>query len=209
MTQEVETAAVELDLVSCQTCDLMFVASERRQTCPVCGGEATGPYLAYVLDETGLHMKNGSAVLPAGQQAEDVRPDTVTGSIEEGQEAEEPPPAAADVDWVAVFVGGVATYLQGGGITEDDLRTVLENNLGATPRVSRVTVQRLTAVRDTLRELAAAGVEAEVEAEVAPGGAGGVPVEDVPVAQAEVEVDAAPEEASEELSEPESVPESA
>ena len=87
MTQDVETSVVELDLVSCQTCDLMFVASERRQTCPVCGGEAPGPYLEYVLDETGLHPKNGAAALPAGGPAEDVHPDAEAGPIAEGAAA--------------------------------------------------------------------------------------------------------------------------
>jgi len=163
MTQEVETAVVELDLVSCQTCDLVFVASERRQTCPVCGGEATGPYLEYVLDETGLHPKNGSAILPAGRQAEAAATDTPAGPIADAEAAEEPPTTAADVDWLNVFVEGVTSYLLDCGITEDDLRTVLEVNLGVKPRVARVTVQRLTAIRAVVRELAPVGVEAEAE----------------------------------------------
>ena len=99
MTKEVETAVVELEIVSCQTCDLLFVASERRQTCPVCGGEGTGPYLEYVLDETGLHQKvrgtqDELTASPAEEPAEAVE------SSEEPAEAvespEEPAEAAAE-----------------------------------------------------------------------------------------------------------------
>ena len=165
MTQEVETAVVELDLVSCQTCDLMFVASERRQTCPVCGGEGTGPYLEFVLDESGLRLKNGSAVLPAGGPAEDVPGRGRTGPVTAAEMAEGPePPMAAEPPAFPVLGIYIAEYLSGADVSEEDLRGHLEE-AGAKPRAVRVTVQRLTAVRDTLRELAAAGAEPEAELE--------------------------------------------
>lgn len=168
MTQEVETAVVELDLVSCQTCDLMFVASERRQTCPVCGGEATGPYLEYVLDESGLHMKNGSAALPAGRQAEDVPGRERTGPVTAEEMAEGPAPTPFTEPPAFPVLGiYMAEYISGADVSEEDLREKLET-AGAKPRVARVTVQRLTAVRDTLRELASPAGEAQAEAEAEP-----------------------------------------
>lgn len=95
MTQEVETAVVELEIVSCQTCDLLFVASERRQTCPSCGGEGTGPYLAFVLDETGLHEKaRGSLESP---------PEDVPAAQEEP--AAEPAPEEAPEETARVEAG--------------------------------------------------------------------------------------------------------
>lgn len=141
MTQEVETAVVELDLVSCQTCDLMFVASERRQTCPVCGGEATGPYLEYVLDEAGLHPKNGAVVAAADSEP-----------IMRG-------PVADKLPTVGAMLAG---FLTGEEVDPDTAKDWLLE-LGAKPAVARVTMQRLTAVRDTIATLAAPAEE-ETEA---------------------------------------------
>ena len=69
MTQEAETVAVDLDIVSCQTCDAVFIASERRQSCAICGGEATGPYFRFVLDAAGLHLKDGAGGLAVAEAA--------------------------------------------------------------------------------------------------------------------------------------------
>jgi len=173
MTQEVETAVVELDIVSCQTCDLLFVASERRSTCPSCGGEGTGPYLEYVLDETGLHPKNGPVVTAADSEP------IMRGSIE------------GKLPTVGAMLAG---FLTGEGVDADMAKDWLLK-LGAKPGMARVTMQRLTAVRDTIAQLAAAGVEAEAEGESPPEAEGESPSEDVPAAQVEVEAEPAPDEA--------------
>lgn len=67
MTQETETVAMELNIVSCQTCDALFIESERRQTCPSCGGPPVGPYFQFVLDDSGLHRKDGAVGLAAAE----------------------------------------------------------------------------------------------------------------------------------------------
>lgn len=166
MAQETETPAMELAMASCTACDLVFMASERRQTCPTCGGEAVGPYFEFILDESGLHQKDG------------VIPDIVTSEepLPEGEALEAPLPASPveetapaeeeETNWCAVFAEGVAAYLQGGGITEDDLHTVLVNRLGAEKEDAVTAVGRIMAVRVLLCDLAGAGLEPVVEVEV-------------------------------------------
>ncbi|KKM84097.1 hypothetical protein LCGC14_1302670 [marine sediment metagenome] len=169
MTQEAETVAVDLEFVSCQTCDAVFVASERRQTCPSCGGEPTGPYLQFVLDAAGLHLKDGGIPTAApAPPAEEPAPEAEAPAAE-APAAEEP---VEETDWLEVFVVGVTSYLQSGGglgVTEDDLATVLLENLGAEPEDAAAAVGRLQAVRDLLRELTQLPVEAQVEVTVEPG----------------------------------------
>jgi len=165
MTQEVETAVVELEIVSCQTCDLVFVASERRSTCPSCGGEGTGPYLEYVLDESGLHPKNGPVVAAADSEP-----------MMRGPVADKLPIAGAML----------AGFLTGEEVNADMMKDWLLE-LGAKPGVAVKTMQRLTAVRDTIAQLATAAAEEPAEAEVEAEPTGESPPEDVPAAQAEEE----------------------
>jgi len=166
MTLEAETVAMDLNIVSCQTCDALFIESERRQTCPSCGGPPVGPYFQFVLDGAGLRLKDGAAPAAApAPPAEEPAPEPEAPAPEAPAE-EAAPPAEEETNWQEVFAEGIATYLQGGGITEDDLRTVLENQLGAEPEAAKTAVGRIMAVRVLLCQLAEAGVEAQVEVTV-------------------------------------------
>lgn len=163
MAQEAETVAMELNIVSCQTCDTLFIESERRQTCPACGGLPVGPYLQFVLDDGGLHLKDGAAPAAApAAPAEELAPEPeipAAVAVEEEEGEEEPRPADAIME---AFGVGVVDFLAGGAIDEGNLREVL-SDMGAEPEAAAIAVGRLAAVRDLLRELAAAGVEAQVE----------------------------------------------
>lgn len=170
MAQETETPAMELAMASCASCDLMFMASERRQTCPTCGGEAVGPYFEFVLDESGLHQKNGAApdVLPLpaplSEEEEEAPPVPAAPAEEEGP-AEEPETVASE----ELFPVAAADFLEGGEVTAEDLKGILMD-LGAESEAARTAVGRLLAVRDLMRELAGAGLEpvAEVDVKVSP-----------------------------------------
>ena len=123
---------------------------------------------------------NGAAGPPAGQPAEDVPPDAVTAAAAAPEAAEEPPPAAEAGDirepTLAMWMG---TFLADAGVSEEDLRGKLEE-AGARPRVARVTVQRLTAVRQTLRVLASVAEEAQAEPEPETPAEAESPAEDLP-----------------------------
>ena len=214
MTQEAETVAMELNIVSCQTCDAVFIESERRQTCPSCGGPPVGPYFRFVLDGSGLHQKDGVRAPPinreeAVQQLKDLSyPEEEAEAMvdkwnEDRDAAAEAPAATAPVEEEApagglgdlppsdVFPLTVASYLRGGEATGDDLRGML-TDLGAEREAATTAVGRLEAVRDLLQELAAAGVEAQVEVTVeeAPAEApspAGEPAEGEPAAAPEPE----------------------
>ena len=166
MTQEPETVAMDLNIVSCQTCDAVFVESERRQTCPSCGGEPVGPYFRFVLDADGLHRKDGAAPAAAGSPpAEETAPAAETPAAEAAVEEEAPAGGLGDQSPAAMFPLTAMSYLRGGEGTEDDLRMMLAD-LGAEPEAAAAAVGRLVAVRDLLQELAAAGVEAQVKVAV-------------------------------------------
>src|SRR3990167_2531150 len=102
MVQETEAAPVELDVVSCGTCDTLFISSERRQTCPACGGEGVGPFFEFVATPEGPRLKNGAvavarAATPPAEPA--ATGDAVTADAQEEQEealSEEEAPAAAE-----------------------------------------------------------------------------------------------------------------
>ena len=198
MTQETEEAPLELALVSCQTCDLAFMGSERRTTCPVCGGEAAGPYFQWTLEADGLRLRDG------------VRPETVAaaaaapGAEPPAVEAEAPPPAAEPaapaVEGLGVY--GLFPLLVGRFLgdwqrTEEDLRERLLE-LGAEPEAATIAVGRLVAVRDLMRELAAAGVDGGGGGEAEAEATGESPAEDMPVAQEEEPAEPAPAEPPEE-----------
>ncbi|KKN36995.1 hypothetical protein LCGC14_0768060 [marine sediment metagenome] len=163
MTQETETPTMDLNIVSCQTCDALFVESERRQTCPSCGGEPVGPYFRFVLDADGLHRKDGAAPAaaqptPAEEPAEELEPLPIV----DDRQPEELAGGLGDQSPAVMFPLTAMSYLQGGEGTEGDLRGLLAD-LGAEPEAAAAAVGRMVAVRDLLRDLAAAGVEAEVE----------------------------------------------
>ena len=80
MAQETETVAIELNFVSCQTCDALFIGSERREMCPFCGGPPVGPYFQFVLDGDGLRQVDGAAPAapPAPEEEEEEAPAAMT-----------------------------------------------------------------------------------------------------------------------------------
>ncbi len=177
MTQEAETAAMDLNIVSCQTCDALFIESERRQTCPRCGGPAVGPYFEFVLDGGGLPLKDGAApaVVPA-PPGEEPAPEPEAPAPEAPAAEAEPVSGLETLTTGEVFPVAVASFLESGAGTEEDLRGMLAD-LGAEPEAAAIAVGRLTAVRNLLRELAAAGVEEKVVVEVE---GAGEPVEPPP-----------------------------
>jgi hypothetical protein len=165
MTQETEEAPLELALVSCQTCDLTFIQSERRQTCPVCGGEAAGPYFQWTLEAGGLRLRDGAG--PEAPASPPVAPEAEPPAVE----AEAPPPAEEPSPTAIASLGVygllpllIGRFLGGEDATEEDLRETLLA-LGADRETATIAVGRLTAVRELIVELAEAGVEAEVEVE--------------------------------------------
>jgi len=163
MAQEAETVAMELNIVSCQTCDALFIESERRQTCPSCGGPPVGPYFQFVLDGAGLHLKDGAAPAAApAPPAEELAPEPEAPAAE-ASAAEAEAPAEEELEDMDVLLEAVKGYLGGADALEVDVREWLEVQLGAEPEAAATAVGRLAAVRDLLRELAAAGVEAQVE----------------------------------------------
>lgn len=163
MTQEAETVAVDLNIVSCQTCDALFIESERRQTCPSCGGSPVGPYFRFVLDDSGLHQKDGAAPAAAGSPpAEEPAPAAeIRAAVDRVAEEEPDGGLGADPPWV-IFPITVMSYLRGGEGTEDDLRGMLAD-LGAEPEAAAAAVGRLVAVRNLLQEIAASTLAAQVE----------------------------------------------
>ena len=190
MTQETEEAPLELALVSCQTCDLAFIGSERRQTCPVCGGEAAGPYFQWTLEADGLRLRDGAAPeVPAATPA-------APGAEPPVVEAEAPPPAEEAAEepeggspGAVGFASVLGSFLYGGVATEAEVRaTLLE--LGAEPEAAAIAAGRLVAVRELIAELTAAGVEAEVEVEAV--SSPEEPVEAVSSPEAQEEEPAAP-----------------
>ncbi len=165
MTQETEEAPLELALVSCQTCDLAFIGSDRRQTCPVCGGEAAGPYFQWTLEGDGLRLRDGAAPAAAGATP------PAPGAEPPAEEAEAAPAeaeaaiTAAEGGYAAIgFSAAAGAFLYGGAQTEEELHEQLME-LGAEREAATTAVGRLVAVRELIAELAAAGVEAEVAVE--------------------------------------------
>jgi hypothetical protein len=203
MTQETEEAPLELALVSCQTCDLVFIGSERRQTCPVCGGEPAGPYFQWTLEAAGLRLRDGAAAeTPA---APPVAPEAEPPAVE----AEAPPPVEGEpmVDapaWSKASVAGamLAGFLVGERGVEVDADTAKDwlLELGAEPEAATIAVGRLTAVRELIAELTALSAE---EPALPAEPADESPAEDVPVAQAEEPAAPAPAEPPEEAADPE------
>lgn len=165
MTQATEVETMELSIVSCETCDQLFLLSPRRQTCPGCGGSAGLTFFEFVGDASGLHLKNGVDPAPLAAAPVDQRdPDGIPR--EDGAEpAEESPPVgqdtAADTLRFAVDVG---LFLKGEDITEDKLQGQLLD-LGADPESATTAVGRLTAVRNLVRELVDAGLGVSVKVE--------------------------------------------
>jgi len=170
MTQATEVETMELSIVSCETCDQLFLLSPRRQTCPGCGGSAGLTFFEFVGDASGLHLKNG--VDPAQLAAAPVDQRDPAGiPHEEGAEPPEESPwvgqdTTSDTLRFAVDVG---LFLRGDDITEDKLQRELLD-LGADPESAATAVGRLVAVRNLVRELvdAALPVSVKVEADSEP-----------------------------------------
>lgn len=164
MVQEAETVALELELVSCGTCDTVFISSERRQTCPACGGEAVGPYLEFVATPDGPRLKNGAAQVLAGAAPPSPAPESPAALADGDAPAEEG--TATSIGRIPVtdmLPMAVESFLRGREATEDDIRGMLLD-LGADPDVVATTVGRLIAVRDTLASLEPSPPESEGEA---------------------------------------------
>lgn len=61
---------VELAIAACSTCDMLFLVSPRRGSCPTCGGEPGLVFFEFVGDQAGLHLKPAeSADLPPAAAA--------------------------------------------------------------------------------------------------------------------------------------------
>ncbi len=166
MTQATEAETIDLAIVSCETCDQLFLCSPRRESCPTCGGPVGLRFFEFQGDASGLHLKDGTlaalAAAPAAPPAE--APPTEPAAPAEGEEEgwQEPSPAGATME---AFGVGVVDFLAGGAIDESNLREVLLD-MGAEPEDAAAAVGRLVAVRDLLRSLAGTGVEAEVSVDV-------------------------------------------
>src|SRR3990167_9294973 len=136
MVQETEAAPVELDVVSCGTCDTLFISSERRQTCPACGGEGVGPFFEFVATPEGPRLKNGAVAVaraeapPAGPAAAAEAP------AAEGEAVEADPRGDAAVcDPLDVFTPLAVEFLRRGDITQAELSQRLQE-LGADPEAA-------------------------------------------------------------------------
>ena len=192
MPEDTKPVTMDLNIVSCQTCDAMFIESERRQSCPGCGGPPVGPYFQFVLDGSGLHPKGRAwePLINREQAIKDLRDLSFTAEEaearvtkwEEGDltpaeaaaeeaPAEEEKPAGEGIQLPPsdVLPLAIESFLRGGEATGSDLRTLLLD-LGAEPEAAAAAVGRLVAVRELLAELAEHRIEAgvEVEAEVTP-----------------------------------------
>jgi len=171
MVQEAETPVIDLELVSCGTCDTVFISSARRQTCPACGGEAIGPYLEFIVTPEGPRLKNGAvAIAGAVKETVDRIAETEPLAAEEDAAAEEES-APSPLSRRPAFAMDAGAYLGGiDEVDEDFLRQHLLD-LGADPETATTTVGRLAAVRDTLASLTAPHpepVEGEPAEELAP-----------------------------------------
>ena len=164
MVQEAETPVIELELVSCGTCDTVFISSERRQTCPACGGEAVGPYLEFIVTPEGPRLKNGAVAIartaapPAERIAEPELPAGDAPAVEEALESEGVAPALAEA-----FAVGVQSFLMGGGTRPEELEGYLLS-MGATPEDAATAIGRLSAIYTLLDALTFMAGEAQEEA---------------------------------------------
>jgi len=184
MVQEAETSVIELDLVSCGSCDLVFISSERRETCPTCGGEAVGPYLEFVVTPEGPRLKNGAVAVARAASAEE--PPGQAGYEESADEAladSEIPSSEGPTDPIDAFTPLATEFLRRGEISEAELSEQLQG-LGADPETAAATVGRLTAIRETVEWLRPAGAEAQEEAAAEePAAPAGEPAEGEPASE--------------------------
>ncbi len=170
MTQATEPETIDLAIVSCETCDQLFLCSPRRESCPTCGGGVGLRFFEFQGDASGLHLKDGTlAALAAAPVAPPAEAPPAAPAAPAEREDRTPPSTLGDLPSSDVFPLVLESYLRGGEATEDDLRKLL-GDLGAEPEDAAAAVGRLVAVRDLLRDLAAAGVEpaASVDVQAAP-----------------------------------------
>ena len=65
MTQLAEPTTMELQIVSCETCDQLFLVSPRRETCPACGGPPGLEFFSFEASRDGVRLLGGIAAAPA------------------------------------------------------------------------------------------------------------------------------------------------
>jgi len=170
MTQATEVETMELSIVSCETCDQLFLLSPRRQTCPGCGGSAGLTFFEFVGDASGLHLKNGVDPAPPSAAPVDQRdPAGIPHDDVANGDSDGPAVSTSGQPDTLAFAVDVGLFLRGEDITEDKLAGELLD-LGADPESATTAVGRLTAVRNLVRELvdAALPVAVKVEAEPEP-----------------------------------------
>jgi len=172
MTQAIEAETVELAIVSCETCDQLFLCSARRDSCPTCGGPAGLRFFEFLGDASGLHLKDGTlaALDAAPVAAPEEGPVVALAAPAEGEAAGEGDEGDQD-EHTSFRVALWAFIDRSPGVSEDYLRRALAD-MGAEPEDATTAVGRLAAVRDLLQDLEAAGLESEVSVGVL-----GAPVE--------------------------------
>lgn len=153
MTQEAETETVELAIVSCETCDQLFLVSPRRQACPTCGGPAGLVFFEFLGAPDGLHLKDGTlaAIAPASPP-----PEAVSSAVEPVEATPAPAEATEEEgkpDVMEVLLSAIDAFLGGADYVEEDILSYLVMPMGAEPEEAATVVGRLVAVRDALRSL--------------------------------------------------------
>lgn len=166
MTQATEPEIIDLAIVSCEGCDQLFLVSPRRENCPTCGGPAGLTFFEFVGDQSGVHLKNGVLTTPQApahpEPVEGLAPAPAAPAAVEGERSSAGREAQTDD---STLIAEIVSEFIVGAVDEEDVRAVFMD-LGADPEAAATAVGRLSAVRDLLSELTAAGVEAEVTAAV-------------------------------------------
>ncbi len=86
MTQAPEVETMQLQIVSCETCDGIFLVSPRRQTCPTCGGPAGVEFFTFDVGPAGVTLLESLANVPLA----------ATNGSAPAEDAAAPPAAAAE-----------------------------------------------------------------------------------------------------------------
>jgi hypothetical protein len=175
-----EVTELEISLVSCEACDMCFLFSPRRETCPTCGGGPGLTLFEWTGYSNGLHLKTelpadyAATLPPAPAPVEapasdmglpaNVRGDEAPGASAVspvGAELVAPPPAGGTAQIYARRVSELAD-LAAVAIIRDPfdpvpLRAAIAA-LGAEPEEMSMVIGRLEAVRAYIHEVATHGL---------------------------------------------------